>query len=452
MYQSGSVGKTGEAAKIPALDQALNKHEARSAEVVAHIVNINNGLNKLADLEPADFHSNHQRIARAWFNGAGNPLDLDPNLAQQATALATNHIPGRPWSRLVKDLKQAGIEVDLARAMDGRNAAGVAEAFKQMKAIETGNVQSLANAILEASELVELDLPERRTFLHPWISESQLILIYASRNVGKSFFVQAILEAIAKGRDFGRWQSVEAVPCLYLDAEMTAYDTRNRFKNSGNGKAPLFVYSSHLAAMRGLPPSNLLDKKWRDALKSSVLDLGVKVLALDNLVALTPGQDLNLKELWDPVRAWLLDLRFAGVTTLMVHHAGKGGDQLGTTTRENDLDFVVKLEHPANYRVDDGCRFIARFTKTRANLEDLHLLTPTEFQLKKDENGETTWTWADQRLNTRDQVLKMLGEGIQAKDVAAELDITPGRVSQIKKQAIKDGLITHAGKPTSRGA
>jgi predicted transcriptional regulator len=38
-----------------------------------------------------------------------------------------------------------------------------------------------------------------------------------------------------------------------------------------------------------------------------------------------------------------------------------------------------------------------------------------------------------------------------AKDIAEELGITSGRVSQIKAEAVKEGLITKEGKLTQTG-
>ena len=49
---------------------------------------------------------------------------------------------------------------------------------------------------------------------------------------------------------------------------------------------------------------------------------------------------------------------------VLVHHAGKGGDQRGTSGREDMLDTVIRLDrvHGAS---NDGAKFIVRFTKCR---------------------------------------------------------------------------------------
>ena len=50
-----------------------------------------------------------------------------------------------------------------------------------------------------------------------------------------------------------------------------------------------------------------------------------------------------------PVQEWILQLRRRGISVLIVHHAGKGGDQRGTSAKEDVLDTVIKLSRPDDY-------------------------------------------------------------------------------------------------------
>jgi RimJ/RimL family protein N-acetyltransferase len=52
---------------------------------------------------------------------------------------------------------------------------------------------------------------------------------------------------------------------------------------------------------------------------------------------------------WVPIQSWILSLRRRGITVLLLHHAGKSGAQRGTLRREDLLDVVIKLKHPADY-------------------------------------------------------------------------------------------------------
>ena len=46
------------------------------------------------------------------------------------------------------------------------------------------------------------------------------------------------------------------------------------------------------------------------------------------------------------MQRWLLSLRRRGKGALLIHHAGKGGQQRGTSRREDVLDTVIALRGP----------------------------------------------------------------------------------------------------------
>jgi putative DNA primase/helicase len=69
----------------------------------------------------------------------------------------------------------------------------------------------------------------------------------------------------------------------------------------------------------------------------------VELLVLDNLSSLTAVIRDNDAESWNPIQEWLLRLRRRGTSVLIVHHAGKGGEQRGTSRREDVLDTSISL-------------------------------------------------------------------------------------------------------------
>jgi putative DNA primase/helicase len=50
---------------------------------------------------------------------------------------------------------------------------------------------------------------------------------------------------------------------------------------------------------------------------------------------------------------------------LLIHHAGKGGGQRGTSRKEDVLDSVIALKRPIDYDASQGARFEVHFTKAR---------------------------------------------------------------------------------------
>src|SRR6185503_10347630 len=90
---------------------------------------------------------------------------------------------------------------------------------------------------------------------------------------------------------------------------------------------------------------------------------GIDLLITDNLSSLTAVIRDNDAESWGPIQDWLLRLRRRGISVLIVHHAGKGGQQRGTSRREDVLDTSISLLIPADYQASQGARFEVHLEK-----------------------------------------------------------------------------------------
>lgn len=317
------------------------------------------------------------------------------------------------------------------------------------------SLMEINKTIFNIPDFLKKKFAPKKTILHPWVKEYQIIMIYGPRGVGKSMFVISLLVSIVSGNCFGPWETINPVNCLYLDGEMVQQDTAERFASLVNGnliKEKLFIYSDSYANSLGIPGANLLDGEWRKAMKEMLLEKDIKIWVADNIASLAPGIDENSKQDWDPINKWFLDLRFAGITTIFLHHTNKEGGQRGTSGREYNIDVSILLDRPKNYVPEDGARFIARFEKARIPHQDLPLIADTEFCLEAEGDRSYIWTFGAVKKQNKVQVIKMLGEGISAKDIAEELGITQGRVSQLKREAVIDGLVTDTGKLTQTGS
>ena len=90
-----------------------------------------------------------------------------------------------------------------------------------------------------------------------------------------------------------------------------------------------------------------------------------ELIIVDNLSTIARGLRENEADSFGPVQSWMLAQRAAGRSVLVVHHAGKGGGQRGTSRKEDTLDTVVSLTRPPGYEASEGARFEVRFTKSR---------------------------------------------------------------------------------------
>jgi 5S rRNA maturation endonuclease (ribonuclease M5) len=313
---------------------------------------------------------------------------------------------------------------------------------------------TLEDAILDIGQFHRLEIVQRKAYLKPWLKENSIVLASGWRGVGKTFFALGVLEAVSNGGTFGPWECLNAVPCLYLDGEMPPSDIIERsamLSLESNRKCPLFIYSDAFANNLGLPRANLNSDQWRKAIRRILITRGVKLWVVDNLASVAGGLDENSRQDWDPINQWLLELRFAGITTILLHHTGKGGAQRGTSAREDNLDCSIILKSPTDYSPEDGARFICHFSKARVGSSDLTLIQDTEFRLQQVEDAKHVWTWGGVKKETRRQILTLLDEGLSQKDVAEHLAVDKGYVSRVRKAAIKDCLLTEKNKLTPTG-
>jgi putative DNA primase/helicase len=342
-------------------------------------------------------------------------------------------------------LPQKGMESD-----DGANC--VSE--KHQPALGSEKVLSLDDVILEVKEFGVIKFPERGLFLSPWLKEESINMIYGWRGSGKTFLALALLDSITRGKNFGPWKCLKPVPCLFLDGEMTISDNKERFEVlgfiSGERKSSLHIYNDHYANLKGSPRANLTDESWRAEIKSFLVDKKVKLWVVDNIASLAPGLDENKKQDWDPINQWLLDLRFHGISTILLHHESKDGKQRGTAAREDNLDVSIRLRRPADYRPEDGCRFIVEFTKSRVSHRDLSSIANREFRLV-DQDGEMVWEHSFGGGNNKHNVLRLLNDGVPQKAIAERLGISKGHVSKIRSKAISGDLLTEQDKFTPMG-
>ncbi|MBW1813086.1 MAG: AAA family ATPase [Deltaproteobacteria bacterium] len=314
--------------------------------------------------------------------------------------------------------------------------------------------KTIEDIILSADQFSSIELPAKKNFLHPWLKENSINLISGWRGTGKTWMALGIANAVSKGETFGPWEAETSCPCLFVDGEMPTQDIIERLNSLGissNSGAPLYIYSDAYANQFGLTRAHLANDIWRIKLKSILMTRKIRLLFLDNLASLASGIDENSKKDWDPINSWLLELRFAGIATIMNHHVNKDGGQRGTSAREDNLDISILLKHPRDYTPEDGARFIAHFTKSRVSTKDLQLISDTEFKLIQDESGQHNWTLGNVKKERKREILKMLDEEIDYKSICDNLGVTKGYISQVKKKAVEDGHLTTKGKLTQSG-
>lgn len=300
-----------------------------------------------------------------------------------------------------------------------------------------GNIQ-----VVTAVELMQRAFPAREQLLAPWLPSQGLAMLYAPRGVGKTHCSLGIAHAVASGGEFLGWQAPAPASVLFLDGEMPGVALQERLamiaaSSTHDLKAPLRFVTPDMQA----PNTGMIDisrSEDQDSLEPH-LD-GVKLIILDNLSTLCRGGRENEGESWLPVQAWCLRQRAAGRSVLLIHHAGKGGEQRGSSRREDVLDTVISLRRPGDYTPEQGACFEIHFEKARGLMgSDVN---PFEAQLTADPiSGLQVWTIKGLEQSTAEKVASLLNEGIPQHEIADLLKLSKGAISKAKHRAAAMGLM-----------
>jgi putative DNA primase/helicase len=220
--------------------------------------------------------------------------------------------------------------------------------------------------VLDAEQLLTASFPPRTLMLAPWLPDKGLAMIFAARGVGKTWMALAIAHAIASGGEFLRWRAPSPRRVLYIDGEMPGAMLQERYATvveASGTDAPAKNFRLLAADCQpdGLP--DLSDPEAQRFFDGAIAD--AELIIVDNLSTIARGLRENEADSFGPLLSWLLVQRAAGRSVLLVHHAGKGGGQRGSSRKEDVLDSVVSLSRPPGYQAREGARFEVRFTKSR---------------------------------------------------------------------------------------
>ena len=291
---------------------------------------------------------------------------------------------------------------------------------------------------ISMEEFLLSTLPERDYLLHPVIPEQGIVMLVAKRGIGKTFTALHMSLSMAGGLSLFNWHAPKARRVLYVDGEMPAISMQERLAALATGMAApphaMQNFSIITPDIQSRPMPDLATTYGQQALEPFLA--GVDLLVLDNLATLCRTGKENESQSWTPMQTWLLDLRRRGMAVLLVHHAGKSGDQRGTSAREDIMDTVISLRRPTTYSVAEGARFEVHLTKARGIVGEDAM--PFEVHLRS-EGNQLIWD-VNELVNVQAEQLKqLLAEGFSIRDCADEMGVSKSVVHRLKKKLEEGG-------------
>lgn len=309
-------------------------------------------------------------------------------------------------------------------------------------------------------ELLQLKLRERRHLLFPWLREQESCMVYADTGVGKSLFALSAALAIAGGGSFLGWTADQAPResgwrVLYVDGEMHMGDVQERaaallggvegIDRDRAGANLWFLPRQFQRAGTGFPL--ITDPDGMKCILDLVRDQEFDLVILDNFSTLGEVEDENSASCFNPIQQFLLELKVHDVATMLVHHAGKGGDFRGSSKLAATFETIVKLERVREKGEAGDAQFRVRWDKVRAGGKGKAVREVVAKLTHEGDEGDpegTVWEYEAGDLSRLDEAKEKLraGDFAYLKEIADHFGLSKPMGRGIIEQGKKVGLWT----------
>jgi hypothetical protein len=288
---------------------------------------------------------------------------------------------------------------------------------------------------INIGELLAMDIPPRQPLLEPIITKQSLVMIYAWRGIGKSWLALFIAYAVATASAFLRWNAPEPARVLYIDGELPApvLQTRLTMIVKSFGKEPPSADYFQILTP-DMQPDGIMPNL-SDPIGQAAIDVHARnadLIIVDNLSTMARSGKENEGESWLPVQQWALQHRAQGRAVLFVHHSGKGGQQRGSSRREDVLDTVISLKRPPDYDAKQGAAFELHFEKARNLTGDDAESLEVEMQPIGD---AIKWVWRTAETSILDRIENLIEEGATRKDIEDETGLSRFQLKRVVDRA-----------------
>jgi RecA-family ATPase len=300
-------------------------------------------------------------------------------------------------------------------------------------------------------ELLDRQFPPRAVLLSPWLRSAESALLWAPTGVGKTMLVNTLALAVAGGGKVAGWKAEMPRKVLLVDGEMHIEDLKERMemlKDTVEGvdmeaaRRNLIILSRQDQEADTRFP-NLADEAGQDVIMTRVRETGAELVILDNFSTLAEVADENEAAAMNPILSFLMRLKQANVACILVHHAGKAGnDYRGSSKLATTFEVIIGLKRLDGHNVTDGAAFELAWTKYRG--KPTAATRDAEMRLGPDDTGRTIWS----TQATASSEMKAVVEAVQScrhrtqAAIATALGLSPVEVSRYKAKAIASGAIT----------
>jgi len=220
-------------------------------------------------------------------------------------------------------------------------------------------------------DLLERQWPTREFAISPWLHTGESVLIWADTGVGKTWLTLSLAVAMAGGGKVWEYEAPKPRRVMIIDGEMNLQEFTERARElTVGGKVrgldvEALKRNVSICARQGQGPNarfyDVTNPDDQRRIMKHVEKFKADVVIVDNLTTCADSMDdENSATDFKQVMAFLMKLKAAGKTAILVHHSNKQGDNYrGSSAMAATFEVIIGLKKPAVARED-----VASFTLT----------------------------------------------------------------------------------------
>lgn len=216
---------------------------------------------------------------------------------------------------------------------------------------------------IDLSDFLKQEIPPLEFIIENLIIKNSLNFFYGFQGCGKSRLMYSMAYCMATGLPFLKYNILKPMSVLYIDSEMDTGEIQNYWKwiirNYPKPKAIEKITVLHNEMIR--KECNEYINLWSPESRERLNQLFEKhdFIILDNFFTMTvnPGIDgyENREESFKPLDPWFKQWCAQGKTFIMVDHANKTGDLIGTSAKKRSPKTIIRCapvheENPVNLK------------------------------------------------------------------------------------------------------
>jgi putative DNA primase/helicase len=300
---------------------------------------------------------------------------------------------------------------------------------------------------VDVLDFLNLKLDPIDFVIEPILPVSNSAMIFSPTGAGKTYIMLHIAYSVAIGApQVFVWDIPRARPVIYVDGEMDQLTLQERQTEIAKSFLPVLPEKGMLKIItpdqQPKYPPRIDTKEGRARIEEHCIEGGL--LILDNITTLCPGGDDKESDNWAVMQEWILAMRRRKLGVFLVHHAGKSGDQLGTSKKEIQLSCNLKLRTHGEYTPEDGLRVECRITKLRRRGRAGQWIPkwglPFEINYRV-VDGAAEFSTRPMLDILRKRAVQYLVAGMHPTDVVTETGLSRFTVLRLKKKITTDGIV-----------